>query len=420
MSKYDVVIIGAGISGLCAAIHLQNEGLSVKILEASDDVGGRVRTDKVDGFLLDRGFQVLLTAYPEVQKMLDEDLLGLKNFFSGSIVYHNNKRHILADPFRQPIASIGGFFAPFLNFGDKLKILALRNRHKRLSVEQIFSEPEQSTLSYLKEWNFSEAAIQAFFKPFLGGIFLDHELKTSSRLFEFVFKMFGRGHAALPINGISAIPRQLASQLQQDTALLNTKVVALKEGAVVLENGEEINTKKVLIATAAPVIKSLIPDYNVATDMQQVRCLYFATDKNPIVLPRIMLNGEGTGLVNNLCVPSVVQPSYAPPGKHLISVSVIQPTPLSDEELLMEVQKELRKWFKKEVRYWEHLKTYTIPHALPQNYSINLPDKNNITSIRPNVYVCGDHTHYAALNGAMESARHVSNVISWDLALGKE
>lgn len=419
--QYDVVIIGAGIAGLCAALQLQNEGLNVKIYDAADAAGGRVRTDKQDGFLLDRGFQVLLTAYPEATRLLDFDQLGLKHFAPGTMIYYHDKFHRLIDPFRNPMGVFSTLLNPIANWADRIKIVALRNRHKRLSIPQLFEQPEQSSLSFLHEWQFSDTMIEAFFKPFLGGIFLDTELQTSSRMLEFVLKMFSEGYAALPAEGIQAIPRQIEAQLLKDTIQLNTRVTKVEKNKITLENGEKINARAILIATDAPQAQQLLGNTaTINTQANSVRCIYFAADKPPLAAPILLLNGSGKGIINNVAIPSLVNPQYAPAGRHLISVSVIQPTNhLTDEQLFIQVRSELRHWFKKEVRYWEYLKTYTIPYALPQSPNLQPLHKDNIQPIQPGIYICGDHLNTPSLNGAMESARLTADTISWDLALNK-
>lgn len=419
--QYDVVIIGAGIAGLCAALQLQNEGLNVKIYDAADAAGGRVRTDKQDGFLLDRGFQVLLTAYPEATRLLDFDQLGLKHFAPGTMIYYHDKFHRLIDPFRNPMGVFSTLLNPIANWADRIKIVALRNRHKRLSIPQLFEQPEQSSLNFLHEWQFSDTMIEAFFKPFLGGIFLDTELQTSSRMLEFVLKMFSEGYAALPAEGIQAIPRQIESQLLKDTIQLNTRVTKVEKNKITLENGEKINARAILIATDAPQAQQLLGNTaTINTQANSVRCIYFAADKPPLAAPILLLNGSGKGIINNVAIPSLVNPQYAPAGRHLISVSVIQPTNhLTDEQLFIQVRSELRHWFKKEVRYWEYLKTYTIPYALPQSPNLQPLHKDNIQPIQPGIYICGDHLNTPSLNGAMESARLTADTISWDLALNK-
>ncbi len=151
--------------------------------------------------------------------------------------------------------------------------------------------------------------------------------------------------------------------------------------------------------------------------MQSVKCLYFTSDKPPINRPILVINGSNSGIINNVCVPSLVNPNYAPPGRHLISVSIIKPVHETEAELINTVKNELRTWFKREWRAWDHLKTYDIKHALPRKAQISLPSKNKIKPFSPGIYVCGDHTYHGSIQGAMQGARYTANAISWDLAL---
>ena len=417
-TQIDIAIVGAGIAGLSAATHLQNVGLKVKIFEASDAVGGRVRTDKVNGFLLDRGFQVFLTAYPQAQRILDYESLTLKTFFPGALVQYQGKNYRMADPFRKPLGALTSLFSPISNWGDKLKILALRNRHKRLTIKQLFVEPETSTLSFLKKWNFSKQIIDTFFRPFLGGIFLDTKLETSSRMFEFVFKMFSEGYAALPADGMKAIPEQLASQLEEKSLFLNTKVREVNSNKLILESGEELSPKLILIATDALSASRLVPDYQVNTATYSTTCFYFSSSQTPIREPILWLNGHTKdSWINHICVPSIVNPNYAPPAQYLISVNVIKVHELGEEALLEAVQKELESLFPDSFRYWQHLKTYTIQNALPKFNHIQALDKQRVKPIKEGIYICGDHTAAPSLNAAMESGHCVAEAMSWDLAL---
>ena len=420
MPKYDVVIVGAGIAGLSAAIQLQNEGLHVKILEAADAPGGRIRTDHIDGFLLDRGFQVLLTAYPELrQPPVNLNELQLHPFLPGAMVFHDDYMYRLNDPFRQPLQSFATLFSKLATWNDKLKIIALRNRHKRLSLADLFEQPEQSTEKYLNEWNFSPLFRQAFLRPFISSILLDPELSTSSRMFEFVFKMFAEGYAALPKDGMEALPRQLAANLQPNTIQLNTAVVKIEKNKLKTATGETFDADAIIVATNAQQAQALLGSECVSnTQARSLKCIYFSSDKPPIDDPLLMLNGETDGLISHVCVPSLVNPNYAPVGRHLISVNIIKNTADLDEEILQAtVKKELRRWFRKEVRYWEHLKTYTIDYALPLKTSIQLPNKQRIQPIKHAIFMCGDHTHSASINGAIESGRYTAAAVSWHLAL---
>ncbi len=421
MAQFDVIIVGGGLSGLSAAIHLQNEGLNIKLFESTDRVGGRVKTDTLNGFLLDRGFQIYITSYPEGKKMLDYNTLRLKHFLAGSVVLYKNKRYHLTDPLRRPLESFSSFGAPFVKFSDQLKILALRNRLKRLSIEDIFNEPEQTTFDYLKhEWHFSTAFINSFFKPFLGGIFLEADLKTSSRVFEFVFKMFSTGYAALPTEGMEAIPRQLAARLAQGTIQTHTGVAKVESGKVTLDSGEEVSARAILVATDPPAARRLLQLPSINVNMRKVKCLYFSVAaKPPVIKPFIMINGNSNSLINNIAVPSVVNPSYAPPGRHLISVSIVQPTSMDDDSLLDAVKAELIQLFGEDVRYWHHLRTYHIHHALPDQSHVSYLERKKIKAITEGVYMCGDHIANGSINAALESGRLVADTLSWDLALSK-
>ncbi len=222
----DVLIVGAGLAGLCCARRLQSQGIRFQILEASDAVGGRIRTDYVEGFRLDRGFQVFLTSYPEARQSLDYQALRLRPFQPGALVRYGGRFHELSDPWRRPLASLGSLISPIGSLGDKLRVARLRARVLKGSIEDRFYDPELTTLGALQDDGFSASMIDRFFRPFLGGIFLDAELRTSSRMFQFVFRMVSLGSVCLPADGMEAIPRQLASALPPGSIRLGARVGA--------------------------------------------------------------------------------------------------------------------------------------------------------------------------------------------------
>jgi len=199
--EYNIHIIGAGISGLIAAQVLENYGYAPTVIEATDRVGGRVKTDRVNGYQLDHGFQVLLSAYPAAQKYLDYEALDLQPFLPGASIFKSSKQKIIGDPLRNLSLLFPTLYSGIGNFSDKFKILKLNHKLKKKTLEAIFSETEQSTLGYLEKLGFSNGIITDFFKPFFSGIFLESQLETSSRMFEFVYKMFGEGQATLPKAG---------------------------------------------------------------------------------------------------------------------------------------------------------------------------------------------------------------------------
>jgi phytoene dehydrogenase-like protein len=245
----EVIIIGAGLAGLTAAKLLKAAGRSVLVLEASDDVGGRVRTDEVDGYLLDRGFQVFLTAYPEAMILLDYEALDLCRFDPGALILSKDGVSKLGDPVRKPGSLISTLFSPAATLADKLRMLRLKLKLSGKSIDEIFSAPEMTTTEYLKKEGFSGTILNQFFWPFMTGIFLEDQLKTSSRMFEFVFKMFSEGDAAIPAKGMGMIPKQLAECLSSKELLFYQNVSAVNGGSVTTADGVTYQADFVLIAT---------------------------------------------------------------------------------------------------------------------------------------------------------------------------
>ena len=220
----DIAILGGGISGIIAALELEARGVSPTLYEFSDRLGGRVKTDFFDDIPLDHGFQVLLTAYPEVIKYLDLSVLELHYFKPGAYIFRKDgKVELIGDAFRDPSFLWSTLKANAASLFDKIKLLAEQRRISGSQVEEIFNQSNQSTLESLYS-KYSERFINQFFKPFYGGIFLEKELQTSVKQFEFVFHMFANGYAALPKRGMQSVIDQLAAKLTKTKVLLNHKV----------------------------------------------------------------------------------------------------------------------------------------------------------------------------------------------------
>lgn len=404
MGHIDVAIVGAGLAGLSCARRLAQDGIKFVVLEASDAVGGRVRTDRVEGFLLDRGFQVFLDAYPEAADVLDYAALDLHAFEPGALVRIQQKLHPFVDPWRRPSQTFATLFSSLATISDKLLIASLRGRVTSGSWQELYDRPEMATIDYLRNEGFSEQIIERFFRPFFGGVFLDNSLKTSSRMFEFVFRMFSVGNATLPGQGMQAIPAQLADRLPTGTLRLNAPVASVDDGGVTLGNGERIDAQAVVVATEEPVAARLL-GLPAPADWCSTRCLYFAADKAPIEQPMLVLNGDPSGLINNLCVPSQVAASYAPAGSSLISVTVLGRPQLNESALIQSVREELIAWFGEEVRHWRHLRTYAIDYALPSRRAGSLSPVAKPNRVAGRKLVCGDAWETASINGAMRSGR---------------
>ncbi|MCE3235134.1 MAG: oxidoreductase, FAD-binding protein [Vampirovibrio sp.] len=416
-AQHDVVIVGAGVAGLSAAKILGAHGVSCLVLEASDQVGGRIRTDDYEGFQLDYGFQVFLPAYPEARKLLNYDALDLHAFFNGSLVWmgRDNGFQKVADPWRHPAEGVQSMYNKVGTLKDKLKVAELRQRLLAQDSRDYWSQPEIPTETYLIQQGFSQNMIDTFFRPFLAGIFLEPDLQTSSRFFEFVFRMFSIGGAALPARGMRAIPEQLASELPSGAVRLESRVSDIEAGSVRLENGEIVSAKAVLIATDAKEVRELLPSI-APRAFNAVHCLYFAAPQPPVEGPILVLNGSMDPLINNLCVPSTVAPTYAPEGQSLVSVSVLgHNAAAAGNALAQAVQEQLKNWFGQPVNDWRLLKHYAIPAALPR---LTVPDDSLQTKpsrLAEGLYLCGDYLDTPSINGAMASGRRAAEAVLQDL-----
>ena len=419
MNNPDALIIGAGLAGLNCARHLHRRGLSCQLLDAADGVGGRVRTDAVGGFLLDRGFQVLLTAYPETQRALDYEALDLGSFYSGALVHADDRFHRVADPFRHPADIPATLAAPVGSLLDKLRVGWLRWSVRRGRIEDVLSRPEMTTLAALRErWGFSEGMINRFFRPFLGGILLDGDLRASSRMAEFVFRMFSEGQAALPAEGMEAMPRQLAAALPEGALRLNTKVEAIDGDMLTLGSGETLTAPALVVATGAPEADRLLGGVT-PTKGRGSTTLYFAVGAPPTDEAILILNGDGRGPANTVTVPSNAQPAYAPPGRALLSVTILGTPRASDEALEAAVRGQLAGWFGAAVHSWTHLRTYRIPYALPDQAPPFLSPPERPVRRRRGLYVCGDHRRTASLNGALAAGRAAASAVAADLGMAE-
>lgn len=434
----QAVIVGAGLAGLAAAAHLTSLSVPFTLVEASDRVGGRVATDELDGFRLDRGFQIFLTAYPECRRLLDYPSLRLKPFYPGALVFvgptgdaADPAFHLLSDPFRRPLRSLPALLSPVGTLPDKLLVGLARLRAAATPDEDILAAPETTTAEHLARIGFSPSIVDQFLRPFLAGIFFDPKLDTSSRLFELVFKRLALGDNALPEDGIAAIAHQLAARLPAASIRLNTRAAAIGNSAVTLDTGETVPGELgVIVAVDQPEAHKLLPQLlpsspvttkpNGSSSERSTVCIYFSADRAPIQDPVLLLNGSGKGIVNNMFFASSVAPSYAPPGKVLVSVSLVgafadRP---DDAALAADVVSELAGWFgADEVEAWRHLRTYRIGFAQPDQTPPTAPAGRD-PRVGEGVYVCGDHWCSATFDGAMVSGRRAAEALAKDRGLG--
>jgi protoporphyrinogen oxidase len=393
------IIIGAGISGLVAAIELEKAGYSPTILEATDAIGGRVKTDYYKGFPLDHGFQVLLTEYPEAQNYLDYDELELIRFKPGSVIYQRGKADRIGDPQRDFSFAISTLLSGVGSFRDKLLILRLARKLNSKSIEEIFSEPEKSTLQYLQDFGFSDRIIANFFQPFFAGIFLEEELHTSSRMFEFVYRMFGTGYASIPRNGIQAIPQQLADQLTKTTIKLETPVKQIDGKTIKLENSETIEAEQLIIATDPT---AFVKGYQKEpTQWKSCYNIYLETNKSTLDETIIgLLPGKDT-LVNNFHFLNDVLGNGST--RDIISVTFVSNHSLEESELIGKVKTELKEHCN--ITTGEAIKVFHIKKALPNICNLSYQPDASAVKLTDGIYCCGDYLANGSLNAAMASGR---------------
>ncbi len=404
----DAVVVGAGLAGLAAANVLADAGRTVRVIEASDDVGGRVRTDHVDGFLLDRGFQILLTAYPELDRQLDVAALDLQPFEPGALVWLGDRGHIVSDPFRRPGQAISTATAPIGSIVDKVRIAALRRRVRRGDAVRLLRGNDLPTVAALTSLGFSARTIERFFRPLVGGIQLDPSLSTSNRMFDIIFRTLANGDAAVPAFGMAAIPKQLASRLSTRTGgaaiTFGRAVVAVDPGGIRLDDGSDVRARAVVVATEGPVAAKLIPIPSVGS--RSVGCVYFDAPSAPTPHRLIVLDGGNTGPVMNVAVMSNVAPRYAPAGRHLVVASLPGYT---DGDLEAVARHQLSGWWGRQVGSWRHLATYRIPHGQPDQSPPFHPKQR--VALGDGLFVCGDHRDTGSIQGALFSGRRCGEAV---------
>lgn len=411
-NEQAVVIVGAGAAGLACARALVAHGVVPLVLEAGDGVGGRVRTDvHPDGFLLDRGFQVLLTSYPAVRALVDLRDLQLAAFAPGALVARGGRLLTVSDPVRRPRDAWRTLAAPVGTLTDKLRVAALRLEVSRGSMDALFQAPETSTAAHLEDLGFSRVMRDRFFAPFLGGVMLDPDLSTSSRMFRFVMRMFAAGDIALPARGMGALMGAIAAPLPSGTVRLGARVARVEPGCVRLENGEELRARRVVVAVEGASAARLLG--HEAPPSRGTTCVYFETRTPVVDGPWLVLNGERSeraALLNHAAVLSNVAPSYAPRGRSLLSASVLGIPDSTDAALVDALRADLIAWFGERAEGARALQVVRVPHALP----LFVPPTAAAAQparMQDGIVVVGDHRATPSLQGALQSGIDAARAI---------
>jgi phytoene dehydrogenase-like protein len=405
------IVVGAGLAGLTCAKVLHERGHEVSVFEASDGVGGRVRTDERNGFLLDRGFQVYFTSYPAARKHLDHDALDLRTFDPGAIIRRGRENTVLSDPLRDPKALLPTLVSDAATLGDRVRTVTVAAEEvpgNAVSVGAMNGGRDKSTLEYLRDAGFSERFIDSFFRPFFGGVLLNRELASSSRVFRFVFKMLATGRTVVPARGMGEIPRQLASSLPDATVRLDSPVEALLRGdgrvRGVRVGGEEHEADAVVVATDAPAAGRLSGESVPEESVGEV-CLYYETSGLGSGR-KVVLNAEKGAFINNAVEISNVSEHYAPPGRHLLYAITLGGFDLADEELYRRGIEDLATWYSeadlvplglRRIPFGQFFQPPGIHESLPENRTGT-----------PGLVLAGEYTEDASINGAMLSGERAA------------
>ncbi len=411
LAGMKAVIVGAGLAGLTCAKVLRERGAEVAVFEASDDIGGRVRTDEHDGFLLDRGFQVYFTSYPVAMRHLDHGALDFRDFDPGAIVCKGSQKSVLSDPLRDPKALVSSLLSDAATVGDKLRTLDLVARSVQGGISAQNGETDTSTLEYLRAAGLSEHYIDSFFRPFYGGIFLNRELTTSARVLRFTLRMLATGRTVIPALGMKEIPRQLASLLPKDAIHLNSPVDALLrdgERVVGVRTGKtEYEADAVVVATDAPAAGTLTGDAVPEGAVGEV-CIYYETDGLGSG-KKILLNAEDGAFVNNAVEISNISEKYAPPDRHLLYAVALTGMDLPDMELYRRGIEDLSCWYPD--ADFRPLSLRRIPYgqfAQPPGVHSTLPENRTST---PGLVLAGEYTEDSSINGSMLSGEKAARVV---------
>ncbi|MEU0373853.1 NAD(P)/FAD-dependent oxidoreductase [Streptomyces sp. NPDC006283] len=404
----DAVVVGAGLAGIACALDLGRAGLRVELLEASDGVGGRMRTDHKDGFLLDRGFQVFNTAYPQVKRRLNLRDLRLRPFTPGVVAATPTRQVRIADPTRRPRAAASLLPGRVLSARDLAALAALTMRDALLPAAVLKHNADRTTSAALIKAGISPRAIEHLLRPFLAGVFLESELETSARFFHLVWRSTARGTLCLPAEGIGAVPAQLAAGLPDGTLRLDTPVAAVTDSGVLLEDGHERPAHTVVVATDATTAALLLPGLQVPGS-RTVTTYYHAAGTSPMDEPTLVVDSSLTLL--NTCVLSEVTSTYAPPGAALVSTSVLGGDTPARESV---VRSRLAELYGADTSAWTLVATYTVEAALP----VMQPPwpLSRTTRYAPARYVCGDHRATGSVQGALASGTRAAREVLADLS----
>ena len=375
-----VVVIGAGLAGMNAAIQLQKAGREVVLLEAAERAGGRVQSDSIDGFTCDRGFQLINAKYPELVTLKVLDELDFRFADRAINVAIDEELHRLGDPRQYPFAAFD------LTTGSVFEKLAV--------TRAILGKPkaDQSIAEYLVSAGLGKTFNRAL-SPFLRGVYLTDLSNVSADTGLEIIKTFISGKPGLPSGGVGALSKAMANEIND--LRLGVTVNSIKPGLVVTSEGQ-ISANEIIVATDSTTSAQLL-DQTSVTKLAGCTTWYHSAPKAPVSHGQLIVDGQNRGAVINTLVISNFIPEYAPTGKNLVSST----TDVGVTE--SEVRRHLATLYNCDNRDWELIAKYEIPAALPiGSKRITQPIESRI---RDGIYLAGDGQVGPSQNGALKSGR---------------
>lgn len=421
-----IVIAGGGLAGLACAHLLIQQNQPVILFEASDRIGGRVRTDIVDGYRIDRGFQVLSEAYPALRQVVSTAELGPRRFDAGAIIWDGSQRHLLRSPFDEPKQLLATLRSGAFSLKDMLRLAKLAASCRTATWESaaaasVSREGSQSALALFEERGFSQQFITRFARPFWGGISLDPNLSLSAGPVLFTLKMFAEGAAILPETGMQGLPEAIAERHPDALVRLNSRVdrIVTEDGRAtgLVVGGETIDASAVVVATDGPAARALTGIESIPVEGVGCTTVYLAGKNDPGIGKTLLLNGSGFGGVNHIAPLSSVAPSYAPQGKHLIAAVLLDTPDLRGrrpESIDQLARADVSRMLGQPFEEWEVIRTVTVPFSQfrqPPGFVAHLPRNRTQT---PGLYLAGEYTVDASINGALRSGIEAATAILRD------
>lgn len=407
----DVVVIGAGLAGLAAAHRLIDGGLTVTVLEGADRVGGRMATETVDGFRLDRGSYLLNTSYPELHRTPALRALPLAPVAPGAIVRAGGRGYRVGDP-RGARAAFSSARAPIGSPLDKARLGASLSRLAGTPVARLAARPETTTAQALADRGFGARTVEGFLGPLLAALLCDPQLGTSSRVADLVLRGFARGRTCLPVGGAAALPERLAAGLPPGALRLGTRAAGVAVNRVVTEDGERVPCRAVVVATDAHSAAALLPGLRTPA-FHQVTVVHHAAPAPPLREPALVLDADRLGPVSHTLPASTVDPARAPVGRTLVTSVVLGPPPDGEDDKA--IRAHLAELYEVSTDRWELLGIRTDPEAVPAMPAPH--DLRRPVRMVAGLYVCGGHRATGTVQGALYSGRRAALAALHDLGL---